>query len=107
MVEFFFVISGFTFYYNYAGKVEIYANNLADFMYQRIARLYPVFLASLVATAILTVLSRFAGMDISFGAHAVVNFLLNLACIHYVGLTPPVHSFNVPAWFISDLLNIT
>jgi len=52
-VEFFFCLSGFIFYEYYYTKINQHKINLWIFLTKRILRLYPIFLISLILTAVL------------------------------------------------------
>lgn len=101
-VDLFFVLSGFVIYYNYAGWFQtIRPIPYANFIWMRLARLYPVHLFTLIL---------FVGSVFWLEVHGHVSphpefhkksaILLNVLLIHSWWV--PLHvSWNVPAWSIS------
>jgi peptidoglycan/LPS O-acetylase OafA/YrhL len=107
LVDFFFVLSGYVIARAY-WKVARQGRPLAN-VYARIARLYPLHLLTLLATALLLVALPAQGGDPVFvqPGNDARHFLLNLVLLNQSGLQSG-WSFNTPAWSISAefLVNI-
>ena len=103
MVEFFWLLSGFLLFSAYRSRIAGGGLSFYEFFYGRLARIYPLFMVTTVAMVCLVFIAKATGTPYA-GSNTVVNFLQSVFCIHYVGLSPPEHSFNIPAWFITDLL---
>jgi peptidoglycan/LPS O-acetylase OafA/YrhL len=96
-VDVFFVISGMVFAHVYGGRLP----SAAVFALRRFARLYPLHLLTLVATAILAGLFAALYGRTPFGEdESAWLFLLNVLFIQY-GVVNEVYSFNTPAWSLS------
>lgn len=97
MVDLFFVISGFVFTHVYFREGKLIAG-ARDFAVARIARLYPLHLATLAAMVVLLQFGNPAatGWTVDDPYHAV----LNLAMLQGIGLQEH-YNFNIPAWSIS------
>ncbi|QQX83638.1 acyltransferase [Cupriavidus necator] len=100
-VDVFFVISGFILANVYGGRIRSRADFLS-FVVKRIARLYPLHLATLAATALV-----FAAFWHQQGTYAYFykgndsyHLLLNLSLLQAMGLEKDF-SFNAPSWSIS------
>ena len=78
-VPFFWVISGFIFYWHYAGPIRTRAVNFPDFFRRRFSRLYPLHFVTLMAVAV--------AQYIYFRTHQ----------------TTFIYSWNKPIWFVSHL----
>lgn len=88
----FFVLSGFILSLNYDGKAFTYGT----FLQARIARVYPLHLVTLLATAAFAAWG-YTELPPTDGAY---TFLLNVMMVQSWGFTPFV-SWNQPAWSIS------
>ncbi|MBD9482598.1 acyltransferase [Pseudomonas sp. PDM14] len=106
-VEFFFVLSGFVLYHNYAGRLHDW-EQVRHFAITRTARLYPlhvVMLAVFIGIECLKVLAEHYGMTFgsaSFtGPRSTAEIAPNLLLLQswWPGFNPL--SFNYPAWSIS------
>lgn len=99
LVDFFFVLSGFVIaraYWRPERRTSLGAN-----IWTRIARLYPLHLATLVAAALLLWRLDAVGVQLPFEARTDGwHFLLNLLLLNQSGLQQAM-SFNIPAWSIS------
>lgn len=100
-VSFFFVLSGFIFYWLYAAKVHERKVSLLKFAVFRLARLYPLHLLTLL----LVVLGQWKmrellGHDFVYQWNDLKHLLLNLALIQNWGLQDG-YSWNSPSWSIS------
>ena len=98
-VPIFFFFSGFILSTIYGSK-----NNTAStlvFVKKRLVRIYPLHLATLLATVTLVAVYNLKGLEsfISFNDN-YYSFIANLLMIHHLGLIEDI-SFNVPAWSIS------
>jgi len=99
-VDVFFVISGFILMHVYRDSIKGRAE-LWSFFVKRIARLYPLHLLALIATALVV-----AGFFVKSGRYGfysyndAYHFALNLFLLQFVGLQKGF-SFNAPSWTIS------
>jgi peptidoglycan/LPS O-acetylase OafA/YrhL len=82
-VQFFWVISGFIFYWHYAEPIRNRGVNFPEFLRRRFSRLYPLHFVTLIAVAI--------GQYIYFRAHQTTFLYL----------------WNKPIWFVCHLLFAT
>lgn len=100
-VEFFFVLSGFIFFWKYGEMISDKAISLSNFAILRLTRLYPLHLATLILTAFLQYLV-WAKSSITFiyGNNDVYHLILQLTFLNY-GWVEVGHSFNAPAWSIA------
>ncbi len=99
-VDFFFVLSGFVIAYSANGRMGTF-RDYADFLLRRIARLYPLHLATLLLAVVLFVAARSAGIRLGDAArfdfsYIPANLLLTQAWGFHDRLT-----FNVVSWSIS------
>lgn len=79
-VPFFWVISGFIFYWHYSEPVRTRAVRFSDFLIRRFARLYPLHFVTLIFVAV--------GQYVYYTSHRVTF----------------IYSWNKPIWFASQLL---
>jgi peptidoglycan/LPS O-acetylase OafA/YrhL len=99
-VELFFILSGFIIAYNYADRfVSFTWHNYRQFLLLRLARIYPVHLATLSLVGLL-VIAAFAfqvelGGQLSF---SLLNFASNVFLLQAF---PPFSAVNGPAWSIA------
>ena len=99
-VELFFVLSGFILCHVYLAAFGEKRARYADFLWARLARIYPVHLAILIGLALLVMAARLAGLDIG-GRLAVVSSLPgHILLLQAWGLAPH-GGWNHPAWSIS------
>lgn len=104
LVDFFFVLSGYVIARSYwrAERQYRFMGNL----WTRIARLYPLHLVTLLATALLIWFLPMAGKAAFALSNAdLKHFMLNLFLINNVGFQDG-WSFNTPAWSISTELAV-
>lgn len=101
-VDLFFVISGFVLMHVYGSKLGSGAD-LVNYIQRRLARLYPLHVATLLATALV-----FWGFQTATGTYGFIytandpyHFVLNLLMLQYVGIQSG-WSFNGPSWTISS-----
>jgi peptidoglycan/LPS O-acetylase OafA/YrhL len=100
-VDFFFVLSGFIMYYNYAKLTDM--ASFRQFIGLRFFRLYPLHFAVLIVFLGANVLYAFiqrigSGAPGAPGDNAI-DLILNLLLMNGLELRPP--SFNTPSWSIS------
>ncbi|MDR8876220.1 acyltransferase family protein [Burkholderia multivorans] len=100
MVDFFFVLSGFVLaraYWNERRRQSVGQNFL-----ERVARIYPLHLAMLIAVVPIQILlqQRLGPLDYLFKYSDTYHFILNLLLLNYSSLERGF-SFNAPAWSIS------
>ena len=100
-VEFFFVLSGFIFFWKYGEMIGNKTITLTNFAVLRLTRLYPLHVATLILTALLQYLV-FAKSNTTFvyGNNDIYHMLLQLSFLNY-GWIEVGHSFNAPAWSIA------
>lgn len=100
-VDVFFVISGFVLQHVYGERLQNWGD-LATFIVRRLARLYPLHLATLIVVALLFFVFFLEG-----GVYGFVylkndwrHFVMNVLFMQYVGFQDGF-SFNGPSWTIS------
>mgnify|MGYP006076439841 CR=1 FL=1 len=95
-VDFFLVLSGFVLSYAYSSKNNL---NLGDFAVQRLARLYPLHLYTLMAYLLVYLICNQEIPDYPDGS--LNTFIQNLFLLQNVGLNPHGLTWNYPSWSIS------
>ncbi|WP_217605669.1 acyltransferase [Chitinophaga sp. GbtcB8] len=101
VVDLFFLLSGFIFFWLYAERVSSGKIGFGKFMWYRITRLYPIQFVSLLLVALLQYLMlRNAGHYFIIQYNDVYHFFLNLLFIQNWGLEKGP-SFNGPSWSAS------
>ena len=101
VVDLFFLLSGFIFFWLYAERVSSGKIGFGKFMWYRMTRLYPIHFASLLLVALLQYLMlRNAGHYFIIQYNDVYHFFLNLLFIQNWGLEKGP-SFNGPSWSAS------
>ncbi|SEM42453.1 Peptidoglycan/LPS O-acetylase OafA/YrhL, contains acyltransferase and SGNH-hydrolase domains [Chitinophaga rupis] len=101
VVDLFFLLSGFIFFWLYAEKVSSGKISFGKFMWFRITRLYPIHFVSLLLVALLQFLMlRNAGHYFIIQYNDVYHFFLNLLFMQNWGLEKGP-SFNGPSWSAS------
>lgn len=90
-VDLFFVLSGFVFAHVYIGRSGSQQISLGEFAIARIARLYPLHLATLLLCALAFAGNASIGIG-AFAAHLVMAQAL---------VMPTGHTFNGPSWSLS------
>nr|WP_042250170.1 acyltransferase [Nitrospina sp. Nb-3] len=101
MVDLFFCLSGFIFFWKYAESIQRREIDFKKFLYLRWTRLYPLHLTTLLFVAIAQFLihsNHNAAFVYQF--NDVRHFVLNLFMVSQWGLEEGL-SFNGPAWSIS------
>ena len=98
-VDFFFILSGFVLWLNYAGRLRTgRAREWIDFIIRRLARIWPLHAAMLAVAAALALLLAVTGRDTS--NYPLAELPLHLALMQNWGFTHAL-SWNDPAWSIS------
>jgi peptidoglycan/LPS O-acetylase OafA/YrhL len=100
-VDYFFLLSGFIFFWLYKESIQIKAINLRTFWVQRFSRLYPLHVATLVLVALLQIIyTAHEGNSFVYPFNDAYHFLLNLGFASKWGFEKG-WSFNAPVWSIS------
>ena len=100
-VEFFFCLSGFIFFQYYYERILKNEISLKEFVLRRFIRLYPVFIFSLLLTALLVYLYQITNDSFFvYRYNDIKHFFLNLFLLHQWGFQDG-WSFNGPSWSIS------
>jgi peptidoglycan/LPS O-acetylase OafA/YrhL len=100
-VDYFFLLSGFIFFWLYKAPIQNRAINAREFGVQRFSRLYPLHFVTLLVVAALQLLyaSR-EGTSFVFPYNDTYHFFLNLCFATKWGLARG-NSFNAPVWSVS------
>lgn len=99
-VELFFVLSGFILSHVYLEAVGQKRYRYGGFLWARIARVYPLHLATLIGVGALGVAATVAGMSIDANILSWKTLPANLAMVHAWGVTDTA-GWNHPSWSIS------
>ena len=99
-VELFFVLSGFILCHVYLSAAGEKRFSYRDFLWARIARVYPLHIATLLAVMALGLAAIFAGMSIDSNVMAWSSLPANFAMVHAWGLAPEA-GWNHRSWSIS------
>ena len=100
-VQIFWCISGFIFYFNYAGVIASRRIDPKRFFWLRISRLYPLHFVTLLSVAVLQpIYVALAGHPFVFMDNGIVRFLLQLFLADQWGGSHSM-SFNGPIWSVS------
>lgn len=103
-VNFFFILSGFIFFWIYLKKVSAHEIRFKNFLANRLARLYPLYLGTLLLVILLQLLYiEYYGFTFVYGNFDLYHFILSFFSIQTWGFEAGF-SFNGPAWAISILL---
>ena len=100
-VDVFFTLSGFVLAYNYGGRLKSGADHVR-FLVLRIARLYPLHLATFLGLAGLATLAPLLGVEPGSPERYVFDrhFVLHLFMVHAWGFEDSLR-FNQPSWSVS------
>lgn len=100
-VDYFFVLSGFVFFWLFADEIHQGLLSARRFALQRFSRLYPLHFATLVAVAALQMLyEERSGRFFVYSCNNAERFLLHLVfASHWPA--HECHSFNAPVWSVS------
>jgi peptidoglycan/LPS O-acetylase OafA/YrhL len=99
-VDFFFMLSGFVIWLNYAGRLrEGGLSSAPAFLWRRMARVYPLHIVILIGALVLVAANMLTGRGIP-SAYPIAELPLHLLLIQNWGFTSHL-SWNDPAWSIS------
>lgn len=100
-VEYFFLLSGFIFFWLYHAPIKNRTTGFADFWAYRFSRLYPLHFVTLLLVALLQgVFTSRNGSSFVYSFNDAYHFLLNLGFAAKWGLERGL-SFNGPVWSVS------
>ncbi len=99
-VELFFVLSGFILSHVYLAQAGEKRFSYGSFLWARIARVYPLHLATLVGVGLLAAGAMVAGFAVDDSVLAWSSLPANLLMVHAWGLAPEA-GWNHPSWSIS------
>jgi peptidoglycan/LPS O-acetylase OafA/YrhL len=99
-VELFFILSGFILCHVYRTSVEDGRFRYGGFLWARLARVYPLHLATLVGMGLLAVGAGLAGFAVDPNIASLEALPANLLMVHAWGFAP-VAGWNHPSWSIS------
>ncbi len=99
-VELFFVLSGFILSHVYLAAHGEKRFSYGSFLWARIARVYPLHIATLVGVGVLAVGAIAAGMSIDGNILSWASLPANLLLVHAWGFAPTA-GWNHPSWSIS------
>ena len=101
MVEVFFMLSGFGMIMGYRDKILEHKITFKEYIFKRIKKIYPIFLLTLLLTAIFEIIYRkLTGSFFVYPNFDLYHFVLNLLCLQD-GIFETAWSFNSPSWCIS------
>jgi peptidoglycan/LPS O-acetylase OafA/YrhL len=98
-VEVFFILSGFIIAYQYADKFTVFTvTTYRNFLLLRVARIYPVHLATLMVMLVLFLGARVASVQLNLAENFTpYSFVGNVFMLQSL---PTVAAWNVPSWSI-------
>ncbi|MGK2913387.1 MAG: acyltransferase family protein [Porticoccaceae bacterium] len=100
-VDYFFILSGFIFFWLYHSSIKIGTTSFTKFWIQRFSRLYPLHFVTLLIVALLQFLySSHNKIFFVYPNNDTYHFLLNLTFATKWGLEKG-WSFNAPVWSVS------
>ena len=99
-VELFFVLSGFILSHVYLQAAGEKSFSYKSFLWARVARVYPLHIATLIGVGLLAAAALFAGMSVDGNVLSWGALPANLFMVHAWGLAP-VAGWNHPSWSIS------
>lgn len=99
-VEAFFVLSGFILCHVYRTELETHRFHYGRFLWARLARIYPLHLATLVGLGLLAAVAGLAGLAVDSNILSWEALPANLLLVHAWGFAP-VAGWNHPSWSIS------
>lgn len=109
-VTYFFILSGFILYYIYHESFEqtLQKNNIRNFLFARIFRIYPAYLLALFLMAALLFYIKLyyaVSMPLDFSIKYALSFFINLIGLQTWTTNLHIHQFwNAPAWSVSTEL---
>ncbi|WP_374573446.1 acyltransferase family protein [Phenylobacterium sp.] len=99
-VELFFVLSGFILSHVYRTSVETGRFRYFSFLWARLARVYPLHLATLLGMGLMAGAATLAGLAVDPNILSWASLPANLLMVHAWGFAP-VAGWNHPSWSIS------
>jgi peptidoglycan/LPS O-acetylase OafA/YrhL len=99
-VELFFILSGFILCHVYRTSVEDGSFQYGDFLWNRLARVYPLHIATMLGIGALAAAAMIAGMSVDANILSWSSLPANVLLVHAWGLAP-VAGWNHPSWSIS------
>jgi peptidoglycan/LPS O-acetylase OafA/YrhL len=99
-VEAFFILSGFILCHVYLAAAETGRFRYGDFLWARLARIYPMHLATLVGIGLMAGAALAVGAEVDRNVLSLPALPANLALVQAWGLSP-VAGWNHPSWSIS------
>lgn len=100
-VEYFFLLSGFIFFWRYMSSIRDKNTSFSNFWVLRISRLYPLHIVTLLLVALLqTVYTSHNGISFVYPNNDMYHFILNLGFASSWGFEKG-SSFNAPVWSVS------
>jgi len=99
-VELFFILSGFILCHVYLGAFEDGRFRYGDFIWARLARIYPMHIATLVGIGLMAGLALAVGIQVDPNILSLAALPANLTLTQAWGLAP-VAGWNHPSWSIS------
>ena len=99
-VELFFVLSGFILCHVYLAAAGENRFSYRDFLWARIARVYPLHIATLIGVGVLGLGAVAMGMTIDDNVLSWASLPANIGMVHAWGLAPEA-GWNHPSWSIS------
>ncbi len=99
-VELFFVLSGFILCHVYLAAHGEKRFSYKDFLWARVARVYPLHIATLIGVGVLGLGATMAGMAIDSNVLSWSSLPANIFMVHAWGLAPEA-GWNHPSWSIS------
>jgi len=102
-VPLFFVLSGFILLHTYHGRFNFFSwREYFRFIGLRLARIYPAYLAALVAMVLLVAASRLTGAPYNHGAYPLQWLPAEVFMLHsWVVMPSPFTGWNYPDWSVS------
>lgn len=99
-VDLFFILSGFILSYTYSDKFDGSLPQHGRFLLNRLARLYPVHLFTLLALPPLVAICRLENVPVNGPHYELKAFVYNVLLVQTWGLTDGT-SWNYPSWSLS------
>jgi peptidoglycan/LPS O-acetylase OafA/YrhL len=99
-VELFFTLSGFILCHVYRTSVEDGSFRYGNFLWNRLARVYPLHIATMLGIGAVAAAATIAGMGVDPNILSWSSLPANILLVHAWGLAP-VAGWNHPSWSIS------